>query len=171
MFILLGNPCNSLNLTKPLQESTIIYREVAMSNTIIIILGTLTVSFAIAYISVLFKLSKLTQEFAKLFISHKSLQDFVSKNNVEFKNDSDIHKENFIKFLSDSRDWAFSYIEEVQIGLEKFMLEVEPEIIYFDTYGEVLSVERPDYISMKRISSAFKELKKLMPMESVEKDA
>jgi hypothetical protein len=142
-----------------------------MSNIIIIILGTLTVSFAIAYISVLSKMSKLTQEFAKLFISHNSLQEFVSKNNLEFKNDSDIHKENFIKFLSDSRDWAFKYIEDVQTGLEKFMVDVEPEIIYFDSYGQVLSVERPDYQSMKRISEAFKELKKLMPMEHVEKDA
>ena len=142
-----------------------------MSNIIIIILGTLTVSFAIAYISVLSKMSKLTQEFAKLFISHNSLQEFISKNNLEFKNDSDIHKENFIKFLSDSRDWAFKYIEDVQTGLEKFMVEVEPEIIYFDNYGEVLSVERPDYRAMKKISSAFKELKKLMPMEHLEKDA
>jgi hypothetical protein len=25
-----------------------------------------------------------------------------------------VHKENFIKFLSDSRDWAFEYIEQSQ---------------------------------------------------------
>ena len=142
-----------------------------MSNIFMIILGTLTVSFAIAYSVTLYRITKINQDFAKLFISHESLQDFISKNNVEFKNDSDIHKENFIKFLSDSRDWAFLYIEDVQKALDKFITEVEPEILYFDQYGEVLSTQRPDYISLKKISEAFKELKTVMPMEPVEKDA
>ena len=142
-----------------------------MSNIFIVILSTLTVSFAIAYSVTLYRITKVNQAFAKLFISHESLQDFISKNNVEFKNDSDIHKENFIKFLSDSRDWAFLYIEDVQKALDKFITEVEPEILYFDQYGEVLSTQRPDYISLKKISEAFKELKTVMPMEPVEKDA
>lgn len=142
-----------------------------MSNIFIIILGTLTVSFAIAYSVTLYRITKINQAFAKLFISHESLQDFISKNNVEFKNDSDIHKENFIKFLSDSRDWAFTYIEDVQKALDKFITDVEPEIIYFEKYGSILSEQRPDYISLKKISESFKELKSVMPVESVEKDA
>jgi hypothetical protein len=142
-----------------------------MSNIFIIILGTLTVSFAIAYSVTLYRITKINQAFAKLFISHESLQDFISKNNVEFKNDSDIHKENFIKFLSDSRDWAFTYIEDVQKALDKFITDVEPEIIYFEKYGSILSEQRPDYISLKKISESFKELKSVMPVEPVEKDA
>jgi len=142
-----------------------------MSNIFIIILSTLTVSFAIAYSVTLYRITKINQAFAKLFISHESLQDFISKNNVEFKNDSDIHKENFIKFLSDSRDWAFAYIEDVQQALNKFITEVEPEIVYFEKYGAILSEQRPDYISLKKISEAFKELKSVMPVEPVEKDA
>jgi hypothetical protein len=142
-----------------------------MSNIFIIILGTLTVSFAIAYSVTLYRITKINQAFAKLFISHESLQDFIAKNNFEFKNDSDIHKENFIKFLSDSRDWAFTYIEDVQKALDKFITDVEPEIIYFEKYGEILSTQRPDYISLKKISEAFKELKSVMPVEPVEKDA
>ena len=49
--------------------------------------------------------------------------------------------------------------------------DVEPEIIYFEKYGEILSTQRPDYISLKKISEAFKELKSIMPAEPVEKDA
>ena len=119
----------------------------------------------------LYRITKINQALAKLFISHESLQDFISKNNVEFKNDSDIHKENFIKFLSDSRDWAFTYIEDVQKALDKFITDVEPEIIYFEKYGSILSEQRPDYISLKKISESFKELKSVMPVEPVEKDA
>jgi len=147
-----------------------IYVEVILNNVIIIVLGTFTLSFAIAYASVLYKLSKLTQEFSKLFISHKSLQEFIEKNNFEFKNDNDLHKENFIKFLSDSRDWAFAYIEDVQNGLEKFISSVEPDVAYFDEYSSI-SEGTMHHDFMKRFSQEYKELKKLMPIETIKKDA
>jgi hypothetical protein len=141
-----------------------------MSNIIIIVLGTLTASFAIAYSVTLYRITKINQAFAKLFISHESLQEFIEKNNVEFKNDSDIHKENFIKFLSDSRDWAFDYIEEVQTGLDKFIKDIEPEMKYFAEFGEVGSAY-PLYPGMKKIFTAYQDLIKLMPLESIKKDA
>jgi hypothetical protein len=68
----------------------------------------------------------------------------------------------FLKFVSDSRDWAYQYIDEVQEGLNKFIIDIEPEIAYFDEYGEVGSAY-PHYHSMKKISGAYKELKKLLP--------
>lgn len=141
-----------------------------MNNIFVIVLTTFTISFAIAYLSVLYKLSKLTQEFAKLFLSHQSLQDFVEKNKLEFKNDNDIHKENFIKFLSDSRDWAFAYIEDVQKGLEHFISKIEPDINYFNEFSTI-SEGTPYYNFMKTISEEYKQLKKLMPVETIKKDA
>ena len=94
----------------------------------------------------------------------------IEKNNFEFKNDNDIHKENFIKFLSDSRDWAFTYIEDVQKGLEKFISNVEPEIVNFDENSSTYEgTEYHDF--MKRISEQYKELKKLMPTDTISKDA
>ena len=141
-----------------------------MDNIIVIVLGTFLVSFAIAYVSVLQKLSKITQEFAKLYISHQSLQDFVEKNNVEFKNDSDIHKENFIKFLSDSRDWAFGYIEDVQKGLDRFVENLDSEISNFDE-NNTISEGTQYYDLIAKFSKEYKELKKLMPIEPISKDA
>ena len=139
-----------------------------MINSIILIsLSTLCVSFAIAYSITLKKLARLTQECAKLFIDNKTLEEFIATNNVEFKNDSDIHKENFIKFLSDSRDWAFGYIEEVQVGLTKFVTDIEPEINYFKEYGDLISME-PNYNSLKKITKAYDELIKLLPKEEEE---
>ena len=139
-----------------------------MINSIILIsLSTLCVSFSIAYSITLKKLARLTQECAKLFIDNKTLEEFIATNNVEFKNDSDIHKENFIKFLSDSRDWAFGYIEEVQVGLTKFVTDIEPEINYFKEYGDLISME-PNYNSLKKITKAYDELTKLLPKEEEE---
>jgi hypothetical protein len=139
-----------------------------MINTILLIsLSTLCVSFAVGYSITLRKLSRLTQECAKLFIDNRALEEFIVSNNVEFKNDSDIHKENFIKFLSDSRDWAFAYIEEVQVGLNKFVNDIEPEINYFKEYGDIIAMQ-PNYNSLKKITKAYEELTKLLPKEEEE---
>ncbi len=68
----------------------------------------------------------------------------------------------FLKFVSDSRDWAYQYIDDVQSSLNKFITDIEPEIAYFDEYG-IASSAYPHYHSMKKISGAYKELKKLLP--------
>jgi hypothetical protein len=93
--------------------------------------------------------------------------DIVKSGEVNSSNDELVHKENFIKFLSDSRDWAFEYIENVQSGLSKFVIDVDSHIEHFDKYGDVLSVERPDYAAMKQISKSYKELKQLLPTEEI----
>jgi len=78
------------------------------------------------------------------------------------KTDKEYADEAFLKFVSDSRDWAYQYIDEAQEGINKFITDVEPEIAYFDEYG-VASSAYPHYHSMKKISGAYKELKKLLP--------
>ena len=80
------------------------------------------------------------------------------------KTEKDQSNEDFLKFVSDSRDWAYQYIEEVQEVLNKFITDIEPEIDYFDEYG-VASSAYPHYHSMKKISGAYKELKSLLPEE------
>ena len=82
--------------------------------------------------------------------------------NDENKTDQEQSNEAFLKFVSDSRDWAYTYIDEVQKELNSFISNIEPEISYFDEYGEVGSAY-PHYHSMKKISGAYKELKKLLP--------
>jgi hypothetical protein len=129
----------------------------------------LSISFAISYYSVLYQLKKVSKNLSKLFLENKIMQEYIEitkSNDFLKKEDEIIHKENFIKFLSDSRDWAHEYIEEVQTGLITFVDEIDSYIEYFDTYSDVLSVERPDYAAMKQISKSYKELKKLLPEES-----
>jgi hypothetical protein len=70
--------------------------------------------------------------------------------------------EAFLKFISDSRDWAYEYIEGVQESLDSFINDVEPEILRFDKYGDIMSAE-PNYNSMKKISVSYKKLRKIMP--------
>jgi alpha-L-fucosidase len=107
------------------------------------------------------KLSSTTVELIKANIEKVIISEKLS----EIKNDNtkpDQSSEAFLKFVSDSRDWAYKYIDEVQEGLNKFITDIEPEMVYFDEYG-IIGSAYPHYFSMKKISSSYKELKTLLP--------
>ena len=137
-----------------------------MKTGLLIFFIVLSVSFAISYLAVLSKLRKLSLTSAQLFLENFKLNKYAEtvKSNQELT-DNDIHKENFIKFLSDSRDWAFTYIEDVQKGLVKFVEEVDSTISYFDNFSSIQE-GNPLNDSMKQISSAYQDLKKFLPNES-----
>ena len=132
----------------------------------IIVTSLFAMSFAIAYYAVLKRLEVVSKAFAQMVMLNATMREAfeASLQSPVSKEEQDIHKENFIKFLSDSRDWAFEYIEDVQKQLEDFIRDIEPEIMYFDEYG-VVGDAYPHYHSMKKISSAYKDLKKLLPEE------
>jgi hypothetical protein len=94
----------------------------------------------------------------------QTLEFFMLQGQMEqvSKTEKDQTNEDFLKFISDSRDWAYEYIDEVQAALGKFITDIEPEVLFFDQYGDLMSAE-PNYNSMKKISGAYKELKKLLP--------
>ncbi len=82
------------------------------------------------------------------------------------KTDKDQANEDFLKFISDSRDWAYQYIEEVQSGLKTFIDEVGPQIEHYNKYGAAVDgMVAPHDFALKKISMAYKELKKLLPEE------
>ena len=131
-----------------------------------IALSVIAIAPSILSIFLLLKILKLRDAVKVLSVAYSKIESLSSlKNNDDLNND--VHKENFIKFLSDSRDWAYEYIEDIQEGVAHFVNEVEPEIAYFDEYGEVGSAY-PHYHSMKKISSEYKELKKLLPVEETQ---
>ena len=121
----------------------------------------------------IFILSISVSLFLYLYLKQKKANKYIVANTIklllhkeiehkENKTDKEKANEDFLKFVSDSRDWAYQYIEDVQASLNKFTNDIEPEIAYFDEYGIVGSAF-PHYHSMKKISGAYKELKKLLP--------
>ena len=89
----------------------------------------------------------------KLTTKTNELVELVAALNIKIDANSDPVKEDFLKFVSDSREWAFEYIEEVQKSITDFKTKVESHINYFDRFGEVLSNQRPDYEAMKAARS------------------
>ena len=138
-------------------------------NIVIIALSSAIVCFILAYTIALKKLISLQKLTNKLYVENFTLEEYIKTlNNLkEDKSNQQVHQENFLKFLSDSRDWAFNYIEEVQSGLNKFISDIEPEINYFKEYGDVGAMQ-PNYYSLKKITAAYEDLKKLLPKEEEE---
>ena len=127
------------------------------------ILGSLLFGFAVSIVVLSIKTLRLKSEIKKLATAYSKVTQLMLSNE---KLDNDVHKESFIKFLSDSRDSAFEYIEEVQSGISKFVDQVNPEISYFNEYGDIMAM-LPNYDSMKKIATAYEDLIKLLPKEEV----
>jgi hypothetical protein len=119
------------------------------------VLSFLTLLFLSLYLLQIKKNRIILANTLQLLIMQQSMND-------ENKTDKEKSNEDFLKFVSDSRDWAYQYIEDVQTSIDKFITDVEPEILYFDTYGDLMAAE-PNYNSMKKISASYKELRKLLP--------
>ena len=128
---------------------------------IAIVLGSLLFGSIIIVIVLSIKVLRLKTNIKKLSTAYSKVTQIMLSNN---KLDSDVHQESFIKFLSDSRDSAFEYIEEVQAGITKFVDDVDPEISYFKEYGDIMAMS-PNYNSMKKITNAYEDLIKLLPKE------
>lgn len=73
--------------------------------------------------------------------------------------------EGFLKFISDSRDWAFEYIEEVQQALQDFDLQMEPIIEWSRTYG-IVNGDNAHTEALEKISLAYDKLKSVLPEEN-----
>jgi type II secretory pathway pseudopilin PulG len=131
-----------------------------MKDIVVIILSLLTASFAFSFIVTLkqFRIAQATIEQLVL------INEYLNKTTSLTEEQSDIHKENFIKFLSESRDWAFQYIDEVQVAIKEFCDTVGPDIEYFDEYGIVAS-SSPHYEALSKISKAYKQLASVLPEE------
>jgi len=108
-----------------------------------IFFATLSFSFAIAYWATFEKLKKSNLLMAELFIKNKALEEltYQIKNSIGISDDA-VHKENFIKFLSDSRDWAFEYIEKSQQTIKEVSDDLRNKGL--DSYSEKLLALLPE---------------------------
>jgi hypothetical protein len=126
-----------------------------------IILGCLLFASLLSVLVLSIKFLRLKNDIKKMATAYSKVTQLMLSNN---KLDNDVHKESFIKFLSDSRDSAFEYIEEVQAGISSFVKQVDPEISYFKEYGDIMAMS-PNYNSMNKIATAYEDLIKLLPKE------
>jgi biopolymer transport protein ExbB/TolQ len=132
----------------------------------IIIATLLSLFIFIIFLLMLIKLKKTSSKIKELANSYNELEktyfEVVSKK--ESEDYSDIHNENFIRFLSKSRDAAYEYIDKAQTTIKSFIDLSDKEFAYFDKYNSLLE-EYPNYDTMKIMSEEYKKLRSLLPNE------
>jgi hypothetical protein len=119
----------------------------------------LTLSFSTLLFLLLYMLQ--IKKNRAILASTLSLLVMQNSPSTQSKTDKQQADEAFLKFVSDSRDWAYEYIENVQASLTKFVSDAGPAIDYWDEYGSAMST--PLDQGMGKISKAYKELIALLP--------
>jgi hypothetical protein len=114
-----------------------------MKTGLLIFFATTSISFTIAYLSLFDKLKKSNLALTKLFLENEGLKEIIFQNQIiDIQSEDGIHKENFIKFLSDSRDWAFEYIETSQKTIKEVSEELKNKGL--NNYSEKLMELLPE---------------------------
>jgi len=117
---------------------------------------------SIAFFSLM--LNNITLRFSNMKLNEELLKSFINYNIVlEKKVSQESEKieqsDGFLKFVSDSRDWAYAYIESVQEEINDFITIVGPDIEYLESYKPpIISEEATD-----RLVVGYKKIKALIP--------
>lgn len=106
-----------------------------MKTGFLIFFIVLSVSFAIAYLALVDKIKSLNIELFKMHMANTVAAGIIT-DLPDNEAAHDIHKENFIKFLSDSRNWAYEYIESSQKEIREVAEELHKRGL--DNYAERL---------------------------------
>lgn len=106
------------------------------------------------------KIKGLQKDVVQGFLDQAALSDKLKealKNNDEKKIEQ---TEGFLKFVSESRDWAFQYIERVQIAIKNFQDVFHPVAERY--YKEKKVYNMPTAIGQEEFGELFEAYKKLI---------
>ena len=116
--------------------------------------------FLSANLLLMYRYFNLKKEYASLIMTQINVID----RGID-KKDQEYHQESFIKFLSDSREMAFEYIDNSQKQIKDFIEVADKQFAFFDSYG-MLTEGQLYYESMKILSDEYKKLKSLLPEDN-----
>jgi hypothetical protein len=101
--------------------------------------------------------ANLTQEYIDRSIVMQEMQKLMAEIDIKNSNQND----GFLKFVSESREAAFKYIEEVQEAINEFDSKVGPAVKYYKETGKMLD-RRPSEL-VRELAEAYDKLMESMP--------
>lgn len=131
-------------------------------NMLSVILAIIASMSTIGYIFASIKIMKMSKKLLEITDLYNNLEQVVMTEPDAVSIDS--HTQSFIKFLSDSREIAFDYIDNAQRQIKEFIDIADKEFAFFDSYG-ILTQGYPNYEAMEILSKEYKKLKLLLPEE------
>lgn len=103
--------------------------------------------------------ANLTQESIDRAIVMQEMQKLMAEIDTKNSNQND----GFLKFVSDSREAAFKYIEEVQSAINEFDTKVGPAVKHYKETGKMLDRKPSDLV--RELADAYDKLMASMPKE------
>jgi len=100
-------------------------------------------------------------------ISDNLLKEKLEDLSVEDKNNK-TSQDDFITFLTQSRQWAFDYIEQVQAAIQGFKESAGPSLEYFKEHGAVMNL--PTDQLFHQIIPAYDKLVDMLPKDNQEEE-
>ena len=121
------------------------------------------VSLIIANINTRIQNNKLKANLTQEAIDRAIIMEEMRKLMAEIDKKNSNQNDGFLKFVSDSREAAFKYIEEVQAAITEFDQRVGPVVKYYKQTGKIL--ERKPSELVRELTSAYDKLMESMPKE------
>ena len=121
------------------------------------------VSLIIANINTRIQNNKLKANLTQETIDRAIVMEEMRKLMAEIDKKNSNQNDGFLKFVSDSREAAFKYIEEVQAAITEFDQRVGPVVKYYKQTGKIL--ERKPSELVRELTSAYDKLMESMPKE------
>jgi uncharacterized membrane-anchored protein YhcB (DUF1043 family) len=141
-----------------------------MLDSSIIIYIVITIVFGLLLLGIVSTKIKNRDLFAKAvqaeldkIIVYARLEEFLANKDAESVEKTD----GFLRFVSESREWAFSYIEEVQAAIKAFDDKVGPIVNHYKESKKSLYRKQSELLS--ELSEAYDILMKSMPEEESKK--
>lgn len=103
-------------------------------------------------------MKKISKSYLEVMFENQLLIDKLTEQSDVIKELSFQKNDSFVAFLSQSRDWAFQYIEEVQETINKFVETVKPTMEYYDKFGRI-----NENVAMNTVFDAYTHLMEVLP--------
>jgi hypothetical protein len=128
----------------------------------------LSITFATLFILIIktsYKVRQLSVKLIKSEVDNAALREKLAELMTNGENRKLEETEGFVKFISQSRDWAFQYIEKVQIAIKNFQDVFHPFAVqYYEKKKTRITKEE-----FQTIVDAYKELVDRLPEEGKKK--
>lgn len=89
--------------------------------------------------------------------------DSIKKN---LSSSEDVEKDHLIRFLSETRESSFMFIEDFQKEIKNFKKDLSKHVEYFDNYGMLSENTDIHYSMSKKFVEYYKKLIKFLPEEN-----
>lgn len=126
-----------------------------------IVIITITGILAFDSVRLRLRIKAMNDQIVQSAVDQMALKKSLEKM-IAAENNKNVEKtEGFLRFVSESREWAFKYIEDVQIGIGTFVEELKPVVEHYRNTRRALYRKQSD--TLDKLLYTYDILAKFLP--------